>query len=516
MLPAAAVVDPELTYDLPPAVTAATGLDALAQLIEPYLSARSSPLIDPWCLDGIGRVARSLPVAVRDGSNAAARSDMAFASLLGGLALANAALGAVHGFAGPIGGRFTAPHGAVCAALLPHVLRVNVAALTGRNPASDRLARADRVAQLLTGRADARASDGVAHLDALRRELGIPGLAAYGLGAQDVPGLVAQARRSSSMRGNPVELTDEELTDILSSAILTGTIHDARSACSHVSSADQRHHQQRVAHGEPEQSRFVADEARRRARDGNRLRRDHLPGDAARRVGRDRQQRIHADALGRHRLQPPEHGVGRRVRPGHEHAEPAEDRREQRKQLPGAGQRHAHRGRHARRVPDVGEAEHRGDGDERRAQRRRASPRTAAGVDAAASRASATDTMAAITMAVPVAESQLKAEDRRRPACRSPGSSTAWWISGNGSGQRQRDRSNAFTGLMPQAPTSSVRTMNGAPGAEDARARGAAPCTASRSPSKRKTRRGFHTRRNATRQAIDTSEDRMSGSSGPR
>jgi alcohol dehydrogenase class IV len=219
MLPAAAIVDPELTYDLPPAITAATGLDALAQLIEPYLSARSSPLIDPWCLDGIGRAARSLSVAVRDGSNAAARSDMAFASLLGGLALANAALGAVHGFAGPIGGRFTAPHGAVCAALLPHVLRVNVAALTSRNPGGDHLARADRVAQLLTGRADARASDGVAHLDAMRRELGIPGLAACGLRAQDVSGLVAQARRSSSMRGNPIELTDQELTDILSSAI---------------------------------------------------------------------------------------------------------------------------------------------------------------------------------------------------------------------------------------------------------------------------------------------------------
>jgi alcohol dehydrogenase class IV len=219
MLPTAAVVDPELTFGLPPDVTAATGLDALAQLIEPYLSARSSPLIDPWCVDGIARVARSLPIAVRRGDAADARSDMAFASLLGGLALANAALGAVHGFAGPIGGRFKAPHGAVCAALLPHVLRVNVDALGSRSPDGDRLARADRVAQLLTGRLDARAADGVAHLDALRRDLGIPGLAAHGLRAQDVPDLVAQARRSSSMRGNPIELTDDELADILSSAI---------------------------------------------------------------------------------------------------------------------------------------------------------------------------------------------------------------------------------------------------------------------------------------------------------
>jgi alcohol dehydrogenase class IV len=175
MLPSAAVVDPELTHGLPPNVTASTGLDALAQLIEPYLSARSSPLVDPWCLDGIARIARSLPVAVRDGAHAQARADMSFASLLGGLALANAGLGAVHGFAGPIGGRFGAPHGAVCAALLPHVLRVNVGALGAREAVGDRLARADRVAAALTGRTDARAADAVAHLDRLVSALGIPG-----------------------------------------------------------------------------------------------------------------------------------------------------------------------------------------------------------------------------------------------------------------------------------------------------------------------------------------------------
>ncbi len=219
MLPTAAVVDPELTIGLPAPVTAATGLDALAQLIEPYLSARASPLVDPWCLDGILRVVRSLPVACRDGRDLAARADMAFASLLGGLALANAGLGAVHGFAGPIGGRFEAPHGAVCAALLPHVFSANVSALASRAPGSDGLVRADRVAQVLTGRADARAGDGAARLEALREELGVPRLAAYGLGADDVPGLVAQARRSSSMRGNPIELTDDELAEILSSAL---------------------------------------------------------------------------------------------------------------------------------------------------------------------------------------------------------------------------------------------------------------------------------------------------------
>jgi alcohol dehydrogenase class IV len=219
MLPTVAVVDPELAAGLPASVTAATGLDALAQVIEPYLSTKSSPLIDPWCLDGIARIVRSLPVACRTGSDMTARSDMAFASLLGGLALANAGLGAVHGFAGPIGGRFQAPHGAVCAALLPHVFRVNVAALAAREQGSDTLARAERVAQVLTGRHDARAADGVARLESLREELGIPRLAAYGVTAAAVPDLVAQARRSSSMRGNPIDLTDGELTDILLSAL---------------------------------------------------------------------------------------------------------------------------------------------------------------------------------------------------------------------------------------------------------------------------------------------------------
>ena len=219
MLPRVALVDPELARDLPPLVTATTGLDALAQLIEPYLSHRSTPFTDPLCLDGIARIARALPVAVRDGADVGAREDMAFASLLGGMALANAALGAVHGFAGPIGGRFPAPHGAVCAALLPHVVRANLVALTEREPTSPLLARFDQVGRTLTGRARAGAMDGVDRLESLRQELHIPPLGAYGVTEADVPTLVAQARLSSSMRGNPIELTDSEMSDILHRAL---------------------------------------------------------------------------------------------------------------------------------------------------------------------------------------------------------------------------------------------------------------------------------------------------------
>ena len=137
MLPAVALVDPELTYDLPPALTASTGLDALTQLIEPFVSARANAFVDAICRDAIPRVIAALPKAFA--GDRAARADMAYASLCGGLALANAGLGAVHGFAGPIGGRFPAPHGAICAVLLPHVVAIN-AARTG-DPKFAELAR---------------------------------------------------------------------------------------------------------------------------------------------------------------------------------------------------------------------------------------------------------------------------------------------------------------------------------------------------------------------------------------
>ena len=151
MLARVAIVDPELTYDLPPALTASTGLDALTQLIEPFVSLRANPLTDGWCEEGIRRASRSLRVAFADGHNKPAREDMALASLFGGLALANAGLGAVHGFAGPIGGMFPAPHGAVCAALLPHVMATNVRALRQRSLGSVALQRYDEVARMLTG-----------------------------------------------------------------------------------------------------------------------------------------------------------------------------------------------------------------------------------------------------------------------------------------------------------------------------------------------------------------------------
>ncbi len=219
MLPTLALVDPELTCDLPPALTASTGLDALTQLIEPFTSSRATPMTDALCRDGIVRAARSLRVAFRDGHNVAAREDMAAASLFGGLALANAGLGAAHGFAAPIGGMFPAPHGAVCAALLPHVMAANLAALRSRLPNSATLKRYDEVARLVTANASANAADGVRWVAELVRDLRIPGLSAYGVSKSHTDELVAKAAQASSMKANPISLTANELAEVLESAL---------------------------------------------------------------------------------------------------------------------------------------------------------------------------------------------------------------------------------------------------------------------------------------------------------
>ena len=221
MLPDVALVDPALTQTMPPALTAECGLDALTQVIEPYVSNRANPLTDSLCREGIRRGARGLRRAWADGDDLEARTDMALTSLFGGLALANAKLGAVHGFAGPLGGMFPAPHGAVCASLLPHVVRVNVRALRGRGgaEAAGVLGRFREVAALLTGRAAARVEDGVVWLEQLTSELEIGPLRAYGVREADFPRIIDKAGRSSSMKGNPIALTEGELREILSAAL---------------------------------------------------------------------------------------------------------------------------------------------------------------------------------------------------------------------------------------------------------------------------------------------------------
>ena len=219
MLPRVALVDPQLTLSLPAAVTASTGMDALAQLIEPFVSIKANPITDAFCREGMQLAARSLRKAYEHGDDPNAREDMALASLLGGLALANAGLGAVHGFAGPIGGLFPAPHGAVCARLLPPVMAINVLALRERQPESMALRRYDEVARILTANPAATAQDGVIWVQELCEALHIPPLSAYGMNAQSLPDLVEKSAVASSMQANPLKLTIEEMHEMLVQAL---------------------------------------------------------------------------------------------------------------------------------------------------------------------------------------------------------------------------------------------------------------------------------------------------------
>jgi len=219
MLPVLAIVDPALTDGLPKEVTAYTGLDALTQLIEPFVSGSANPLTDALCRDGIRRVAMSLSRAYEDGADKEARDDMALGSLFGGLALANAKLGAVHGFAGPLGGMFHGvPHGAVCAALLPHVMKANLRALRDRMPNHAALAKFRELGPLVTRDAAAGADEGIAAVAALCGKLGVKGLGALGIDLRRADEIVAKARVASSMKGNPVELSDAELRGVLHAA----------------------------------------------------------------------------------------------------------------------------------------------------------------------------------------------------------------------------------------------------------------------------------------------------------
>jgi alcohol dehydrogenase class IV len=218
MLPRVALIDPELTYSLPPDVTASTGLDALAQCIEPFVSPHGNPLIDAVCREGIVRAAGALRRAYVDGSDVEARRDMAIASVCGGLALANAKLGAVHGFAAPLGGMFPVPHGVACARLLAPVMDANLAALRAREPGSPALERYAEVAGLLTGRPTARAEDGARWVRELVEELRIPRLAMYGVAEEMIDEVVGKAINASSMKGNPIVLTATELGAVLRTA----------------------------------------------------------------------------------------------------------------------------------------------------------------------------------------------------------------------------------------------------------------------------------------------------------
>ena len=215
MLPTVALIDPELMLSMPPAVTASTGLDAFTQLLEAFTSNKANPLTDALCREGLKRVSRSILKAYTNGANLEARTDMAMGSLFSGIALANAGLGAVHGFAGPIGGMFKAPHGMVCASLLSAVVKTNLHALKARDPENPALDKYVEAALLITENPDASINALLMWIEQLCRQMQVPGLNAFGIDASDIPTMVEKGKRAGSMKGNPIALTDEELAQIL-------------------------------------------------------------------------------------------------------------------------------------------------------------------------------------------------------------------------------------------------------------------------------------------------------------
>lgn len=214
MLAKVAVVDPELTFNLPPHLTANTGLDALTQLIEPFVSCRANALVDLFCREGMKHVAASLWAAYQNGGDRRARESMAFASLLGGLSLANAGLGVVHGMAAPLGGMLSASHGAICAALLPHAVAMNIRALRERAADHPALEKYEETARILTGNREAGPENVTNWIAELCTRLAVVPLGDLGLKQDQIPALVEKAQKASSMKANPIPLTDAEIAEI--------------------------------------------------------------------------------------------------------------------------------------------------------------------------------------------------------------------------------------------------------------------------------------------------------------
>jgi alcohol dehydrogenase class IV len=219
LLPDIAIVDSKLAKTMPPHVTASSGMDALTQLIEPYVTADYTPITDALCRDGIQLIRNAIINAFNDGRDMSARNQMALASLYGGIALTNANLGAVHGIAGPFGGMFDAPHGAVCGRLLPSVMAVNIKAIQNREPHNPALSRYTDIARWMTGLERVQAMDGAYKVSEIVDKIGVPGLGSYGFTEDDLDDLINHSYASSSMKGNPIQLQPADIREILMGSI---------------------------------------------------------------------------------------------------------------------------------------------------------------------------------------------------------------------------------------------------------------------------------------------------------
>jgi alcohol dehydrogenase class IV len=215
MVAAFALIDPELSYSLSPETTATTGMDALTQVIEAYMSNSANPISDAYAIEGIRRGAESVLKAFQHGRDEEARENMVLTALFSGIALSQAGLGAVHGFASVIGGLTDAPHGAICACLLSSALRANFEEINKKIDDNDSLIRFSKISQILTGTSTASPQSAIQWIRDLCKKLEIKGLSSLGVKMEDFDSIVQKAVVSSSMKKNPVILSEDALHRIL-------------------------------------------------------------------------------------------------------------------------------------------------------------------------------------------------------------------------------------------------------------------------------------------------------------
>ncbi len=217
-----ALIDPDLLVTCPPAVIAANGMDAFTQLLESYVSSRAAPLTDSLAWGGMNAIRDGLLALYADSNNAAARERMAYAALVSGITLAQVGLGSVHGLAAPLGAFFPIPHGVACGTLVARATRINIDTLLAREPTHPALEKYARAGRLLSKQGGLSLTDAHAALldtlEAWTQALSLPTLAHYGVTHADIPRIVANSR-GSSMKTNPVMLTDSEIAAILESRI---------------------------------------------------------------------------------------------------------------------------------------------------------------------------------------------------------------------------------------------------------------------------------------------------------
>jgi alcohol dehydrogenase class IV len=216
-IPDIAIVDPELTRNCPPSLTASCGMDCFTQLVEAYLSTNSSPLTDSLALQGIAAIARSLLTVVKEGTNLEARSDLAYAAMLSGIVLANAGLGTVHGFASAIGGIIPAAHGNVCGTLMEPCNRTTLMRLRQENrktPALNKYTELGKLFSGTTGKSDTWFQDHFINiLGEYTDNLTIPDLSTFNISTETMKKIVLE----TGNKNNPIQLSENDLETILRS-----------------------------------------------------------------------------------------------------------------------------------------------------------------------------------------------------------------------------------------------------------------------------------------------------------